>query len=419
MSVHPSLDRESFQTLLASAFAVQESGINTQSLSALVEVQESIAKGEPDFDGILDLIADRARIVAGATGIAIGLLKADQLVYRAASGSAVKCVGRHVTAVLSVSAHKGARKEILRVENAETDARIEAAICRQRDAKALLIIPIYRERSVAGVMEVLFSDAHTFQDREMRTYRVMAGLVEDAMLRDIQLSQKIAPATQSPTVPHSVEHTASQTQQFCGNDTPAWKPSIAHVSGTAAQVRGKVPVLCPPAKVATAATQPLRRAFLDDLQLKAAVASVVIGLGLTCWIAFDDHLALTMQDSGPRKPTVFGQHVLQTTAKPSPASRAPKPHKAAGGTESAKAAKSAFKRVRVGPKEVDYIAEDVTIRRFMTKAAPSHVRGANKQFNIGDDVTVRYFEQKPEIVPQKRPVLTATQSVESSARHSK
>jgi len=419
MTMHSSLDREAFQTLLATAFAVQESGINSQSRSALVEVQGSIAKGEPDFEEILDLIADRARIVAGATGIAIGLLKADQLVYRAASGSAAKCVGRHVNAVLSMSAHKGARKEILRVENAETDTRIEASICRQRDAKALLIIPICRERAVAGVMEVLFNGAHTFQDGEVRTYRVMASLVEDAMLRDIQLGQRRALSTPPPTVLPSTEQTASQTQRFCANDTLSWKPSIAQVSGSAAQVRRKVPVPCPPAKVGTAVTQPLRRAPLDDQQLKAAAAVVLIALGLATWIAFGVRRALTIQDSALRRPTVVGQHVLQSTAKPSQASRAPRPHNAAGGTESAKAARSAFKRVRVGSNEVDYIAEDVTIRRFMTKAAPPHVRGANKQFDIGDDVTVRYFAQTPKIVPQKRPVLTATQSVGSSVPDSK
>lgn len=157
MTARSSFDRELFQTVLASAFAVQESGINTQSLSALVEVQELIAKGGPDFAEVLGLIADRTRIVAGAAGILIGLLRADQLVYLAGSGSAAKYVGRHVAAVISVSAHQGARKEILRVESAETDARIEGAICRQRDAKALLIIPIYRESTVAGVMEVWFS----------------------------------------------------------------------------------------------------------------------------------------------------------------------------------------------------------------------------------------------------------------------
>ena len=162
MSAHSGLDREAFQMLLASAFAIQESGISRQSLSALVEIHNSIARHEMQFEGILALIAERTRMVANATGIAIGIITRDQLVYRAGSGCAAGYVGRQVTAVLSLSAHSGTRKEILRVENAGTDGRIEGAICGEREAKAMLMIPIYRERVVAGVLEVLFSDPHIF-----------------------------------------------------------------------------------------------------------------------------------------------------------------------------------------------------------------------------------------------------------------
>ena len=418
MSVNSSFDRESFQTFLASAFAVQQSGINTQSLSALVEIQESIAKGELDFDRILDLIADRARIVAGATGVAIGLLKANQLVYLAGSGSAAKYVGQYVTAVLSVSAHKGARKEILRVENAETDPRIEAAICRHRDAKALLIVPIYRERAVAGVMEVLFGGPHVFQDREMRTYWVMASLVEEALSRDNPLSQKRALATQPPTASHYIGQTGSQTQKVYSDDTPVLTPSIVQACGVAAEAPVKVSALRPAVRVVTAITEPLRHVFLDNLQLNVAAAVLVIALGLVSWVVLDHQRVPSMKDSALMRSNTLGEHVVQPLPKPSPAS-ASKPHNAADGTQSGKATRSAFKRVRVGPNEVDYIAEDVTIRRFMVNATPSHVRGPNRQLNIGDDVTVRYFTFKPEIVPQKLPRSTATQSVQSSVPDSK
>ena len=79
-------------------------------------------------------------------------------------------IGRQVTASLTVSADTTQRARILRVENAQTDTRIEAAICRQFGAHSLLILAIYQARALAGVLEVLFSEAHTFQDREVRTY---------------------------------------------------------------------------------------------------------------------------------------------------------------------------------------------------------------------------------------------------------
>ena len=88
MSDSSSLDRESFQKFLANAYAVQQSQVDSQSLSAIVEIQRLIAKGDLDVDGTLHLIVDRTQDVANASGVAIGLLKGDQLVYRAGSGSA-------------------------------------------------------------------------------------------------------------------------------------------------------------------------------------------------------------------------------------------------------------------------------------------------------------------------------------------
>jgi len=67
MSAQPSLDRESFETVLASAFAVQQSGMDDESRSALIAIQRSIATGELDVDQTMRLIADRARNIANVT----------------------------------------------------------------------------------------------------------------------------------------------------------------------------------------------------------------------------------------------------------------------------------------------------------------------------------------------------------------
>ena len=102
-----------------------------------------------------------------------------------------------------------------------------------------------------------------------------------------------------------------------------------------------------------------------------------------------------------------------------PANRPSKAQIPGGVREDTKAASSAFKRVRVGQNEVDYIAKDVTIRRFTPKPGPPQVRASDKQVNIGEDVIVRYFAYKPGVVPQTRPVSAAEQSVERSLPVSK
>jgi hypothetical protein len=372
MSTHSSRDRASFEKFWANAFAVQESGLDSQSLSALVELQHSITTGEIDLVRAMHVVADRSRNVANATGVAVALLKADQLVYRAGSGSAAAYVGRRVTAVLSVSAHDDTRDEILRVENARADTRIEAAVCRLFGANALLIVPIYQERAVAGVLEVFFSEAHTFQDREVRAYRVMARLVEEAMFRDARLDQKKAPATQLTTAPHATE--------------PAGQTGF-----------------CRPMKAATTITQPVRVGW-DKLRWNVAVV-VGTALVMVSWMAYDHRAASPTDASSLQRSNAAEQ---QVPAKLSPASNGTsKPQTAAGATEGMKAARSAFKLVRVGQNEVDYVAEDVTIRRFTPKPRHPQMGVGEKRVDFGEDVTVRYFASKPPVESQAQPVSGA------------
>jgi hypothetical protein len=55
-----------------------------------------------------------------------------------------------------------------------------------------------------------------------------------------------------------------------------------------------------------------------------------------------------------------------------------------------------LKRVRVGPHEVEYIGQDVTVRIFEDKRPIKRTRmPAGRVSHYGDDVTVRYFTPLP------------------------
>jgi hypothetical protein len=403
MSTHFSFDHEPFQKLLASAFSVQESGMDAQSLSAFLELEQSITAGEHDMDRATHLVADRARNVANATGIAIAQRRGDHLVYLAGSGCAASYVGRRMTAILSVLAHNEARGEILRVENAQADARIEAAICRQFEAQSLLILPICDECAVTGVLEVLFSEPHAFQDRELRAYRLMAGLAGEAMSRDAQLDQETTLATKATTLPHAVEEIASQMQRLPGDDKftgqPAPKHGVRQVWGAATAVAGELPGVCQPAKAATIFKQLVKRVPLPKLRWNVAVTGVVTALTIAaCWLAYDRRPASPTGTPSLQRSNATQQQMPFIPARQAPSNGASKAQTARGGEAVANSPSSAFKRVRVGLNEIDYIAEDVTIRHFTTKPALPRVRVGYKEVHIGEDVTVRSFVSKPAVV---------------------
>ena len=472
MSSHSSLDPESFQNLLADAYVVQESGIDTRSLSAVLELQGLMAESELDVDRAMPLMAERARNVAQATGVAIAILQGDQLVYRAGSGSSAAYVGRRVTAILSVSRHTKSKAEILRVENAQRDGRIEAAICRQFGAESLLILPVYDNRNLVGVMEVIFSDAHSFQEQEVRTYRVMASLLGEVIGRAAQpqtqkavtepsaiqpILASIAPQSGIPKMepPRVVQPTAPAPQsgfsilgltsesvsltrdpleslrsvaaRLTVNPTlrRAYRAAIASIASIRLpEVRPEIRL--PERHQLDRALSVVMRPVIRVPYYKRWVALTVVVLAT--WVAFRDHRPTP---AAPTSAVASAKAVPQPSSSPSAASTAV-PAKASAIPALAVVPPVAAKPrwVRVGNDELDYVGQDVTVRYFGVKPAAQLAPAHSRTKKIGSDVTVRYFSpiaaSAPERIPntqihyvsedaaapKRTPTSTAPQSVE-------
>ena len=214
MNLPSSFDRETLQQFLANAFAVQQSQINARSLSDIMEVQRSVRSGKLSLDAAMRHIVESARAVANATGVAIALIDGEHLRYGAGSGSSAVCIGWRVAASLTVCATTRTNREILRVEDAQTDTRIEADICRQFGANSLLILPIYFQGAVAGVLDVRFSEPHAFQEPEVRTYRLMAEQIEAALSHTAQPGPKENLASKLPPIPEAFEPVSAADENF-------------------------------------------------------------------------------------------------------------------------------------------------------------------------------------------------------------
>jgi len=351
--------------------------MDSQFLSAIMEMQRLIARGELGLDSAMNLVVDSAREVANAAGVVIGLLDGDQLIYRAGCGCSATSVGTRVAASLTVSADTTASREILRVENARTDTSIKAAICRQLGAESLLILPIYRDRSLAGVLEVLFGEAHAFQDREVRGYRLMAGLIEAALLQ-----------AEQPLIPRASELGPPRSEDFFNH-----KESL----------RGKGKLLARKivgrAKEVTSYKPPWN----------VSLAAVATLLALILWIGHGRGPASPLKSSAPSSAPP-GSTAIEPLDRFEPAKTVPTDRAsqeqdmtATVPVQKAGLVRTAARRARVGENEVDYIGDDVTVRHFTYKAAAQRTRSsASRVANIGEDVTVRYFTPKPVVRSESR-----------------
>jgi hypothetical protein len=434
MSNRQSVDLELFQTFLANAFAVQESGLDRRSLSAVIEIQRFIAGGgELKLDAAMQMIVDRAIGVAHASGVAIGMLEPNrnELVYKAGSGNAAKDVGRRVPAVLSVSSTPEMRREILRVENAAIDTRIEAEICRQFGAMSVVMLPIYKEGVLVGVLQALFEGAHSFPEREIRAYRLMIGALEEAMLPSLQhVAQE--PAVPIKSIPANETHLPQTVQvaqrvaepSFEGCTVQPRTDECVRPYTVAVHVRQFAESLTAYRAIVIRELARLRGGFNEALGLAkihplsgnfrnatAAVGGVLV-LSIVLWISHRSGAAngkINLRGSTSRDAQ------LQPPAKPIFGTEGDETSKpASNGVKEATASSRGFRRVRIGPNEVDYVSEDVTIRKFEPIHPKPQIRNTGKEVNFGDDVTVRYFAKSPALASESSSASEATPRAKSA-----
>jgi hypothetical protein len=355
---------EFFQPSFASAFAVQECGMNAQSLAAIAELRRSIRAGHLDVEGTAHLITEWSRSVANASGVAIGRLKGHELVYVAGSGSATSYVGRRVMATFSTSVPNGARAEILRVENTSADARIESAICRQFGTKSLLILPICYGPAVAGVLQVFFNEAHAFRDQEVRTYRLLAALVGEAMSQADSKKEEAVPNIQTPL-------------DRDGSVQGTIEAAIWGASGAFPPEMGEIPQNEPSPQTPPLFRSLLRANYVTGYKrVGLAAAGVLVAV---TWI-----LHTSRPPIKPSQAASVPQKSVPEDPQPSmaPIPQAPQASPTPATTRPARA----------------YVAEDATVHHFERPILPPAPEPRSRVEHFGDDVTVRYFVPKSAVL---------------------
>jgi hypothetical protein len=301
-----------------------------------------------------------------------------------------------------------ASAEILCVENAQADSRIEGAVCRQFGAESLLILPIYRDRAVVGVLEVLFDHAHVFQHREVRSYRLMAGLVGDVMSHAVRREHKKVLAA-DPSTMQQMGQIRPQVQKSL-NDSgslPALTTNraICKACGSPFAEAGKQPAL---RQSAWPASKRAKGVSFYKSRWKTAVAVAAV-LVIARWIAYKENRPSTspLGTSALRAPNAIEQPTPWMAEKRVSASSTSNPRTGVGTKEDGnRAARTMPHWVRVGNNELDYVAQDVTVRYFTAQRALQPVRNKDNQVRyISEDVTVRYFRQSMRL---RRPIALET-----------
>ncbi len=145
---------------------------------------QSLAEmAQRDLDAALQLLADRAQYITGATGAAIALRRdgmADML-CRASTGTNAPELGALLSTEFGLSGESVRTKRPLRCDDAERDARVNHEVCRQLGIASVVVMPVVNDDQVLGVFELFSGKAHAFGERDLSAIQRLSQMVETAV----------------------------------------------------------------------------------------------------------------------------------------------------------------------------------------------------------------------------------------------
>ena len=130
-----------------------------------------------DLNTALRVISERARTLIRGTGAAIALTDRGPMMCRASVGTGGPPLGTHVDVDSGFSGECMRTGKALRCDDAETDSRVEAAICRRLGIRSIVAAPIRYERQIVGLVEVFSPQAFAFDEGDLAVLESLAQTV--------------------------------------------------------------------------------------------------------------------------------------------------------------------------------------------------------------------------------------------------
>lgn len=207
----------------------------------------SVAEGsQRDLDAALQLLAERAQYVTGASGASVALREDGEMVCHASAGRAAPEVGVEIETGSGLIAESLRTRQLVRCEDVDSDPRANRDSCKELGVKSVMVMPLLREEEVVGVFELVADRASAFGERDAAALTRLAEMaltaVEHAeavqralpeipepsneLLRDrepgsvepakVSPVEEVLPATVEPVAPVSTDLAKIGSCEACG-----------------------------------------------------------------------------------------------------------------------------------------------------------------------------------------------------------
>ena len=209
---------------------------------------------ERDLEMTLQLLAERAHYITGATGAAIALRHGEEMICRASAGPAAPEVGAQLQVNSGLTGESVRTRQLLRCDDSGADTRVNRESCQALGIASVVVMPLVREDVVNGVFELLSGRPYAFEERDIVALQRLGEMVQTA----VEHAEATAPVEEpkaAEAVAGPIEVVSAEVAPDPGPEEPEESPvAIEEVAKVAAlPVASPVP---PPVPIAVAASVP-------------------------------------------------------------------------------------------------------------------------------------------------------------------
>ncbi len=139
------------------------------------------AMAERDLHAALQLLAERAQYITGASGAAVALIDGGEMICRASAGPSAPKVGSELQVQSGLTGASVRLKKVLRCDDTEQDPRVNREGCRALGIRSVMVTPLLRESDVFGVFELLADRTGAFEERDVTALAQLSQMVLTAL----------------------------------------------------------------------------------------------------------------------------------------------------------------------------------------------------------------------------------------------
>src|SRR6202165_3362600 len=142
---------------------------------------------------VLNEIVEQACLATGATGAAVLFERNGEMECRATFGTNAPELGARLDGESGLTVECIRKHQVQRCDDAQADPRANVEASHQLGTRSVMVIPLLRNGSIAGVLEVFSSRPAAFGERDQRTLEALAKRVLKNVERAADPSSVAAP----------------------------------------------------------------------------------------------------------------------------------------------------------------------------------------------------------------------------------